>query len=838
MYKLNTNLAGLSPEAVLTSRTTYGENKIEILKHHPILIAVQHAVKEPMLLLLGVASTLYFIHGDLPEGIFLLVAIILVWSISYYQESRSRNALDALKSLTQPKSKVIRDNIIAEIPREDLVVGDLIIVEEGALIPADATIVQSNDFTVNESILTGESLSIAKNETPGMNIIYQGSFVVSGLAICKVTTVGIQTRVGQIGKSIEDVKKVKSPLQIQIGSFVNTMAAVGLVIFLVIWIVNIYQTELIVESLLNSLTLAMSILPEEIPVAFATFMALGAWRLMQLGIIVKDTKTVETLGGATVICIDKTGTITKNEMALDKIYVFKKNQILTKEDSAVKEVVTVAMWGSEPIPFDPMEKSIHNTYGEICDKDLRPDYKLVKEYPLGGNPPFMTHIFQNEIGDALIASKGAPEAILSRSKLSPIEKATVWAALEKLVSQGYRVLGVGSVPDIKEYPETQDKFQFEFKGFLAFYDPPKDNIKDVLKKFYRAGIKVNIITGDNSITTATIAKQIDFLGAEKSITGDEILSLNEKELNQVVAQNNIFARMFPDAKLRVIQALQSRSEIVAMTGDGVNDGPALKAANIGIAMGQKGSEIAKQASAIVLADDNLQRMVDAIEMGRKIYNNLKKAIQYIISIHIPIILIVFLPLVLGWIYPVIFSPVHVIFLELIMGPTCSIIYENEPIEQNAMEKKPRNFTKSFFNISELSTSIVQGLVITAGLFGVYWYAIHDGNNLPTTTSMIFLSLISANIALTLVNRSFYYSIATTIRYVNNLIPIVIGVTLLLVVMIYLIVPFREFFRFGIPSPGEVAVSIIIGFLSAIWFEGYKFFKRRAVSDKMNTFSTF
>lgn len=826
MYKVNTDLAGLSPKGVLSSRAIHGENKIDIAKKHPILTAIKNAIKEPMLILLAAASTLYFIHGDLAEGIFLLVAIILVSSISFYQESRSRSALEALKKLTQPKSKVIRNNKVDEIRREELVVGDLIIIEEGSLIPADATIIQSNDFAVNESVLTGESLPIEKNETPGINTVYQGTLVVSGLAICKVTSIGIHTKVGQIGKSIEELTVSRSPLQLQIDSFVKKMAGVGILIFLIIWIINIYQTKLIVESLLNSLTLAMSILPEEIPVAFATFMALGAWRLMQLGIIVKETRTVETLGGATVICIDKTGTITKNEMALDKIYVFDKNRIFTKADSAdIEDVVTVAMWASEPIPFDPMEKSLHQAYGEICRQDLRPGYKLVKEYPLGGKPPFMTHVFENEQGIRIVAAKGAPEAIIDHSTLSPSDREIVSNALKKLASEGYRVLAVGLAPAVDNYPATQDEFRFVFKGLVAFYDPPKENIKAVLSKFYKAGIKVKIITGDNSITTTTIASQIDFAGAEKSIVGDQLVSMSEQEVKKAVADNNVFARMFPDAKLRVIQSLKDQSEIVAMTGDGVNDGPALKAANIGIAMGQKGSEIAKEASAIVLADDNLERMVDAIAMGRKIYDNLKKAIQYIISIHIPIILIVFLPLVLGWIYPAVFSPVHVIFLELIMGPTCSIIYENEPMEQNAMERKPRVFTRTFFNIRELSTSAFQGLMITAGLVAIYWYALNNQNDLHTTTSMVFLTLISANITLTLVNRSFYYSIATTIRYKNNLIPVVIAVTVLLVMIIFLVSPLRNFFRFGIPGQKEVVASIVAGFIAVIWFEVFKFFKR-------------
>jgi Ca2+-transporting ATPase len=484
------------------------------------------------------------------------------------------------------------------------------------------------------------------------------------------------------------------------------------------------------------------------------------------------------------------------------------------------------MWASDPLPFDPMEKALHAVYEDIYGRDLRPYYKLIREYPLSGKPPIMTHIFQDALGDTVIAAKGAPEAILRQCTLTDHERESVTKVLNELTSQGYRVLGVGQAEPRKDFPEKQSAFTFTFKGLVAFFDPPKDNIPEVLSRFYQAGINVKIITGDNVQTTRTIAAQIGFNGVNRFVLGEDLMKLSERELDQTVSGVNIFARMFPEAKLRVIQALQRRSEVVAMTGDGVNDGPALKAANIGIAMGQKGSEIAKQASAIVLADDDLSRMVDAIAMGRKIYSNLKKAIQYIISIHIPIILIVFIPLVLGWVYPAVFTPIHVIFLELIMGPTCSIIYENEPIEQNAMTQPPRIFSKTFLKLHELSTSIVQGVVITAGLLLVYQYAITNGYGLTTTSSMVFIALIVANVSLTLVNRSFYYSILTTLRYSNYLIPLIIAATVALVGLIFLITPVRDFFNFAIPPLRGFMVSMVTGFLSVIWFEGYKLIRRR------------
>jgi Ca2+-transporting ATPase len=348
----------------------------------------------------------------------------------------------------------------------------------------------------------------------------------------------------------------------------------------------------------------------------------------------------------------------------------------------------------------------------------------------------------------------------------------------------------------------------------------------VLENFYKAGIAVKIITGDNSATTLAIAKQVEFKGFEKSITGDELIKLPESELQEVVLSTSVFVRMFPDAKLKIINALKAKNQIVAMTGDGVNDGPALKAAHIGIAMGKKGTEIAKQAASLVLLEDDLSKMVDAVAMGRKIYGNLKKAIQFVISIHIPIILTVFIPLALGWIYPNIFSPIHIIFLELIMGPTCSIIYENEPMEKNTMVQKPRPFTTTFFSWKELTTSIIQGLVITLGTLFIYQYAVNQGYSEPHTRTMVFAALVTANIFLTLVNRSFYYSISATMKYKNNLVPLIIGVTILLTALLLYIKPLTKFFEFEQLNLPQLGMSIVVGFVSVVWFELVKWRKRK------------
>ncbi len=823
------NIKGLSNEEVIASRKEHGENAVVLKEENHFLKAILKFLKDPMILLLLVASVIYFISGKTDDALFLASAIVLVSLISSYQNARSRSALAKLKDFTKPNCKVIRNGKTIEIKTGELVIGDSLLVEEGSSISADGTIIHSNDFSVNESILTGESMSVFKDKSSKENTIFQGTTVASGLVIATVTAIGGKTKLGKIGKSLESITEEKTPLEIQIGNFVKKMAIVGGIVFLIVWAMNYFHSYNLFDSLLKALTLAMSILPEEIPISFTTFMALGAWRMMKKGIIVKQMKTVETLGSATVICIDKTGTITENTMSLAKIFTLESNKITdleTELSEAEKELISLSMWASESIPFDPMEVALHETYSKVIEKDERSHYKMVHEYPLSGKPPMMTHIFENKSGNRIIAAKGGSEAIMAIAKLSAKEKSAILKAIKSLATEGYRILAVvEAVFEGKNYPKTQQEFKFEFKGLLAFYDPPKKNIHLVLQHFYKAGIAVKIITGDNAETTASIAKQIGFIGFENSISGDELMKLTDAQLKRKVSEINLFTRMFPEAKLRIINALKSNGEIVAMTGDGVNDGPALKAAHIGIAMGKKGTEIAKQAASLIIINDDLDKMVYAVSMGRKIYSNLKKAIQFVISIHIPIILTVFIPLALGWLYPNIFSPIHIIFLELVMGPTCSIVYENEPIEKNTMLQKPRPFTDTFFNWRELSTSIIQGLVITVGTLFIYQYSVFNHFNEEITRTMVFVVLVTANIFLTLVNRSFYYSIFTTLLYKNNLVPIIISITIGITGLLLYVKPLTNFFEFEHLNTIQLSIAIGVGFLSVIWYEIVKIRKR-------------
>lgn len=829
-YNIPNHISGLTEAELKISREQFGFNQAENTKKSAWYHMLLNILKEPMLLLLIAVSVIYVMVGNYSEALFMLGAIILVSGISFYQDKRSKKALEALEKLNEPLSTVIRNSKVIQIPTREIAVGDLCITEEGKMINADGEIMHSNDFSVNEASLTGESFSVFKSQDTEDKKVYSGTLTVSGLAVFRVEKIGAETKLGKIGTSIQHIKEERSPLQIQITRFVKGMAIVGIVVFLMVWAYSFWQSRNIMESLLVGLTLAMSILPEEIPVAFTTFMALGAWKLMREGIIIKRSSVVETLGSTTVICTDKTGTITENSMRLKALFDYKSNQVFDETHFNVpelSELIQYAMWSSEPVPFDPMEKTLHRAYEQTQKNDLRKDFQMIHEYPLEGKPPMMTHLFENSSGKRIVATKGAPEAILAVCNLPDSEKEMLRLQISDFGKQGYRVLGVAKCYfEGNNFPQKQQDFNFEFLGFTVFYDPPKKNIQQVFQKIYDAGIKVKVITGDNADTTNAIARQAGIINPTAAVNGSEITHHSEAELIEISKDTTLFTRMFPEAKLAVVNALKQSGEIVAMLGDGVNDAPALKAAHIGVAMGNKGTEIAKAAAALVITNDDLDKLITGIAAGRRIYANIKKAIQYIISIHIPIVLTVSLPLFLGWIYPNIFTPVHVIFLELIMGPTCSIVYENEPIEKDAMQRKPRKMTETFLNWKELSISIIQGLLITTGVLFAYQFAVQKGSNEETTRAMVFTTLIVANVLLSHTNRSFTYSLFNSFKNRNKLFPMITGVTLVLLFAILYIPLFAGFFQVtGLNIP-ELGTAFLIAAVSVLWFEVYKWIKRR------------
>lgn len=815
-------LKGLNDTEIPALQQQYGPNSFQLKDQRNLLNILWDVVREPMFLLLLTAATLYFILGQSSEGFMMLIAMGIITAISIFQDLRSTKALEALEHYTAPMVKVIRNGKEQALPSEQLVPGDLLVLEEGDKIPADGLFISGNDFTVNESIITGESFPVAKQPIEKENTLYQGTTVNTGKAYAKVTATGNNTELGKLGKSVSSYSSGSTLLQQQVNKHVKRLAWFGISAFVLIWVVNYLKTGMVVESFLLGLTLAMAAIPEEIPVAFSSFMALGAYQMSRIGIISRQPQTIENLGAVTVICLDKTGTITENKMSVDIIYDSRSNSSFAPgQQPEGSTVLGYALLASELEPYDAMEIAIHEAF-KISPNDF-PYATLPQtgEYPLGGKPPMMTHVY-GEGPRKIIAAKGAAERVFRVCQLDEVQKQKLNDIVNQQASKGLRMLAVASaVFEGEVLPASQDDFKWQFEGLVGLMDPPKKNVKGVFEQFYEAKINIKILTGDYPETVSNIAGQAGVHRPDQFITGDEIMKLNEAELTSTVQQYNIFARMFPDAKLRVVNNLKASGNIVAMTGDGVNDAPALKAADIGIAMGKRGTELARQVADLVVTDDNLERLVEAIRQGRKIFVNLKKSVRYIISIHIPIILVAALPLLLGWMYTNIFSPVHIIFLELIMGPTCSIFFEREPVEDNLMQLPPRTATTGLFTREELWVSIIQGLVITLGVLGLYWFSMQRGDDIGVTRALVFSTLLTGNIFLTFVNRSFTEHFMQTIKFRNSLAKWILPGSVLLLVLIHLVPSIRNIFGFVPIGMNDFLLSTAVAFVSIAWYELYK-----------------
>lgn len=813
-------LQGLTTAQAEARRMQFGPNQLQHRRRAAWLNSMVDIVTEPMFILLAVACGLYFFLGELSEAMMMMVSIFFVAGIELYQETKSARALEALRQYTQAQVRVRRDGQWVSLPTEDLVPDDVVAIAEGEHVPADGVLLEVHDLTVDESVLTGESLPVVKGlsdmeSASDVGALYQGTTLASGQGVLRVTQTGNNTALGKLGRSIEAVDTPPTPLQRQIRRFVTQMGVVGGLAFLVVFALNWLVEQNVWKALLFSLTLAMAILPEEIPVAFSAFMALGAYRMIRHGILAKQPSTVESLGSATVICLDKTGTITQNRMQVAEVV----------DLSGRGLVLAYAQWASEPEPFDAMEKALFvGETGEVIP-DPRAHYQLVHEYPLGGQPPMMTHVWAKGKGEAvLVAAKGAVERIVAVCALSAAEKAKVLEKTHALAAKGYRVLGVANAKwTLETYPNAQDDFPWEMEGLVAFYDPPKTETAAVFQKFYEAGIRVVMITGDHAATAQNIATQTGLRNNQLPLTGAAVMAMDDDTLRTAVRHTNVFARMFPEAKLRVVETLKANGETVAMSGDGVNDGPALKSAQIGVAMGERGTEIAKGAASLVLLKDDLGAMVTALQMGRRIYDNLRKAIRYIISIHLPIVLVVLLPLSLGWPYTHILLPLHVIFLELVMDPTAAISFENEPAEPGLMHRRPRA-TNSLFTGAELLFSLLQGAVIAAVVLGMYQWALQMGKVETGVRTVVFATLVFGNLFLTLTNRSFTMPMHRTLRYRNSRMPLILGVSVAMLLALLYVPALANLFRMEALSAPELGLCFLAGFASVGWFEVYKLFR--------------
>ncbi len=819
------HLTGLSQAAAEQLLMQHGKNNIRV-KKRTFLKTLLGVTAEPMFILLLIATSAYFIAGEPEEGLLTAAAIIIVTAVSIYQDIRSSHAMEALREYTQEKVAVIRDGAEKLILTEDLVPGDIVVLVEGNLVPADAHLLEQNDFTVNEAVITGESFPVEKKAGEDQ-VIYQGTTVNSGKCYATVTETGGQTQLGKLGKAAAVLSAPKTLLQKQLGRYVKQLAIFGLTALALIWIINYSRSGDVVQSLLFGLVLAMAAIPEELPVAFSAFMALGAYQLSKLGIITRNPQVIENLGTVTVICLDKTGTITENRMTVKKVYIFEDGQLVPATSlEKQRDVLRYAALASERSPFDAMEKAILGAYSAIAGDQLA-DAVMIHEYPLEGKPPMMTHVYQTG-HTATVAGKGAMERILNVCRVSQDTLPGIHFIARTEASKGYRVIGVaGATWKTAPWPKSQDDFEWRLIGLVCLYDPPRDNMPEVIGNFYEAGIAVKLLTGDYLETAVNISGQAGIKSGSEYLTGEQVLTMTDEQLRTATEKVSVFARMFPEAKQRVIQTLQAGRQVVAMIGDGVNDVPALKMADIGIAMGKKGAEMARQAADLIFTDDKLEKLTEAIRQGRKIFQNLKKSIRYIITIHIPIILTATLPVIFGWRVVNIFTPVHIIFLELIMGPTCSLFFEREPVEADIMRKAPRGRREGILNRHELGIGITQGVVVTAAILGLYFFRMKQQAAVEQIRTEVLVTLLFANIFLTLVNRSFSAHIFQTIRYRNNLAPWVLASSFAFIATILLIPAVRTIFGLATLETNALFTCIGLALASAGWYEVYKYLSQRS-----------
>lgn len=834
---------GLTNDQVQEKQRREGLNELPSSKPKNLFAIAWGVVKEPMFLLLVACGALYLILGDVQEGLMLLGFVFVIMGIEFYQEKKTEKALDALKDMASPRALVIREGIEKRIAGRDVVTDDLVVLQEGDRVPADATVLYSVNLMADESLLTGESVPVRKSEWNGTDknthpggddlpFVYSGSMIVQGNGIVKVTAIGSNTEIGKIGKALDSVVEEPTKLKTEMATLVKRLAIIG--IFLCILVIVVYTLTRgdLLKGFLAGITLAMAMLPEEFPVVLTIFMALGAWRMSKKNVLTRKPSAVETLGSATVLCTDKTGTLTQNKMTVTRLYNGENFHTVSKSNGfpdEFHEIIEYGILSSQTNPFDPMERAITNM-GEAYlqnTEHIHTDWQMVKEYPLSKDLLAMSRVFTNhEKHRQTIATKGAPEAIFELCHLSADEIAKYSAAVAEMASAGLRVLGVAkSLIGNKNLPEVQHDFDFEFIGLIALLDPIRENVPAAVKECYQAGIRVIMITGDYPVTAMNIAREIGLKNHDVSISGPELQEMTEEELAGRIMDVNVFARVVPEQKLKIVNALKRNGEIVAMTGDGVNDAPALKAANIGIAMGEKGTDVAREASSLVLMDDNFASIVGAVKMGRRIFDNLQKALGYIFAIHVPIAGLSLIPVfVADW--PLLLWPVHIVFLELIIDPACSIIFEAEKEEKNVMNRPPKDINEPFFGAKKIWLSCSQGLGILAIVFAVYFIGLKMGYSEQEDRALAFTTLIAANIAVILSNRSWTRNIFQILGTSNKTVKWVVGGAAFFLILI-LNVPFLlELFQFEKISLVESLICIAAGFSSIVWFELYKVWRSR------------
>ena len=766
-------ISGLSTAEAQLRLAASGYNELKPPNPRRIWHIVADVLREPMFLLLIVAGGIYLLLGSIDDALMLLFFVLLIVTLTVSQQHKSERVLEALRDLSSPRALVIRDGKQQRISGREVVQGDLLLLTEGGRVAADAVLLSCNDLLADESMLTGESVPVRKHPgnadatalQPGGDdqpFVYAGTVLVQGSGIGLVTATGKSSAIGQIGESLQDTRSGTSPLRIQTDRLVRRLAIfAGALCLLLVLTYGISRGHWL-DALLAGVSLAMASLPEEFPVILSVFMALGAWRISRRDVLTRRLNAIETLGATTVLCTDKTGTLTENRMVIRELY--SSGQMLQVDSHSPlpepwHELVEFGILASERDPFDPMERALHELGLRTLSgsEHLHEAWQLVHEYSLSPELAAMSHVWQGDGQEHhMVAAKGAPEAIIDLCHLPDAQAASIALIAAEMADQGLRVLGVaraelkpGQDPE-HQWPAQQHDIEFSFVGLLGLHDPLRPDIAEAIAQCRAAGVRVVMITGDHARTAQAIARALG-LPSGQVLTGGELDALSDAALRTRLHDVQVFARIVPQQKLRLVEAFKANGEIVAMTGDGVNDAPALKAAHIGVAMGKRGTDVAREAAGLVLLNDDFASLVATIRLGRRIYDNLRKAMSYALAVHIPIVGMALLPVLLG--EPLLLLPAHIMFLQMIIDPACSIFFEAEPEEKNIMQRPPRQANETLFGGMLLTNSLLQGLAAFAVAATIYAWAISQGFEENTVRALVFVAMVAGNIALVFSNRS-------------------------------------------------------------------------------------
>jgi Ca2+-transporting ATPase len=842
-----TETNGLSSTDAIRLLAEDGPNALPGGQRRTLLKIVWETAREPMFLLLLAAGTLYLVFGELQEGLILFGFVLVTLGLTLYQEGKTERAIEALRDLTSPRALVIRDGKRERIAGREVVRGDLVVLAEGDRVPADGVLVASSNLQVDESLLTGEPVPVRKitatAEAPGarpggddLPNVYSGTLVVAGQGTARITATGPRSEIGRIGTALGMLDTERSPLQKQTARLVSTLAFLGLGLSLLLFVVYGLMRGDWLQALLAAIALAMAMLPEEYPVVLSVFPALGAWRLSKEKVLTRRVNAIETLGATSVLCVDKTGTLTENRMTVARLHAggesFKVNDTAPIDlPETFHALVEFSMLASETDPFDPMEQAFARLGERFLEntEHLHRDWTLAQQYCLTPQLRAKSHVWKAVGGGGyVVAAKGAPEAIVDLCHLDAATEASVAAAVAAMAAEGLRVLAVARANFAgAEFPAVEHDFDFEFVGLIGLADPLRAQIPEAVRQCREAGIRVVMITGDYPATARVIAHAAG-LDADEILSGDTLGAMSDTELQGRMKSVSVCARIAPEQKLRIVQALKADGEIVAMTGDGVNDAPALKAAHVGIAMGGRGTDVAREAAALVLLDDNFASIVRAMRLGRRIFDNLQKSMSYILAVHVPIAGMALLPVLLGW--PAVLYPMHIAFLELIIDPACSLVFENEPPEADVMQRPPRDANAALFGGWTLVLALMQGIVVLAVVMGAYVWA--QGRLTESEArALAFGTLVLANLALIFSNRSRSRTLLEALRAPNATLWIVTAATLgFLALSLYL--PFLAgVFRFAPLSLAEVAAAFGLALASV---SGSQMLKRMRRSSTVYT----